>query len=267
MNEEYVQDRCRGLLVGLAAGDRNGGPIQMAVRLAESLAERGTINPADVAGHYVQWHRDGAFDTGPVSGRTLELMASGMSPQDAATQVHQEFAGQTAGCNPAHRSSPLAMLASLPDEDLARCAGAEAALTHHHPLAGDVAGAVVVLCRLLIRGIAWENAVEQAAVGRMPATQEALTGAKSGPGTTGGFSPEVLRAAVYFVGTSAVFSEALDRSLIFAGPANYSPVLVGAVAGARWGSAAIPAQALGHVDFLGRVRDAADALASAWSDR
>src|SRR5262245_11108043 len=39
MNETTTADRCRGVLLGLAAGDRNGGPICMAVRLAESLLE------------------------------------------------------------------------------------------------------------------------------------------------------------------------------------------------------------------------------------
>lgn len=37
------KDRCGGVLLGLAAGDRNGGPIQMAVRLAESLVARWTL--------------------------------------------------------------------------------------------------------------------------------------------------------------------------------------------------------------------------------
>jgi hypothetical protein len=120
--ETGIQDRCRGMLRGLAAGDRNGRPIQMAVHLAESLADRGTFDPANVAGRYLQWYREGAFDTGPVSGRALQLMASGLPAQQAAAQVHREFGGQTAGCNPAHRAAPLSMLASLADEDLSRCA-------------------------------------------------------------------------------------------------------------------------------------------------
>jgi hypothetical protein len=43
----------------------------------------------------------------------------------------------------------------------------------------------------------------------------------------------VLRAAVFFVGTPVCFTEALERSLAFAGLANYCPVLVGALASAR----------------------------------
>jgi ADP-ribosylglycohydrolase len=141
MSGTGVQDRCRGVLLGLAAGDRNGGPIRMAVRLAESLLELGRFDPQDIVARYLRWWRAGAFDTGPVRGRALELMAAGMSSSEASAQVHQEFAGQTAGCNPAHRSPPLAMLASLADDDLSHCAITEARLTHHDALAADVAAA------------------------------------------------------------------------------------------------------------------------------
>lgn len=42
------EDRIRGLIFGLAAGDKNGGPFRMMVRLAESLIECGEYNDANV---------------------------------------------------------------------------------------------------------------------------------------------------------------------------------------------------------------------------
>jgi ADP-ribosyl-[dinitrogen reductase] hydrolase len=251
-------DRCRGVLVGLAAGDRNGGPIRMAVRLAESLLACGGFDLADILNRYLAWWRDGAFDTGPVSDRALELMAAGMPAPEATAQVHREFGGKTAGCNPAHRSPPLAMLASIADDDLPGCAMTEARLTHHDPLAGEVAALVNKLCRALTRGAAWQDAVQETG---------SFAG-QEGPGNNGGYAPDVpdvLRAALFFVGTSACFTEALDRSLAFAGPSNYSPVLVGAVAGARWGASVIPPSALAHVESLPRVRATAEALAAGWT--
>jgi ADP-ribosylglycohydrolase len=243
------------VLLGLAAGDRNGGPIRMAVRLAQSRLECGGFDPADILERYLHWWREGAFDTGLVSGRALELVAAGIPAQEATAQVHLEFSGKTAGCNPAHRSPPLSMLASIADEDLARCSMTEARLTHHDPLAGKVAAAVNKLCRALIRGATWQDAVRK--TGRF-ADQE-------GAGDNGGYAPDVLRTALHFVATSACFAEALERSLDFAGPANYSPVLVGAIGGARWGASAIPQPALAHVDILSRVRQAAEALAAGWT--
>jgi ADP-ribosylglycohydrolase len=254
MSNPSSADRCRGVLVGLAAGDRIGGPIRMAVRLAQSLLDCGGFDPADILERYLRWWRDGAFDTGPVSGRALELMASGVPAPEATVQVHREFGGKTAGCNPAHRSPPLAMLAAIPDDDLAACAMAEARLTHHDPLAGEVAAAATRLCRALVRGNGWEVALQQVKEFTTP----------EGPGSNGGFAPDVLRAAWHFVGSSPSFTEALERSLAFAGRANYCPALVGAVAGARWGASAIPQPALAHIVLLSRVRAVAEALAAGW---
>jgi ADP-ribosyl-[dinitrogen reductase] hydrolase len=158
MTDNNTGDRCQGVMIGLAAGDRNGGPIRMAVRLAESLLDCGGFDPADILGRYLRWWREGAFDTGPVSGRALELLAAGVRVADAAAQVHREFGGHTAGCNPAHRSPPLAMHAAVADDDLAGCAKAEARLTHFDPLAGEVAAAADGLCRSLIRGVRWGDA-------------------------------------------------------------------------------------------------------------
>jgi ADP-ribosylglycohydrolase len=248
-------DRCWGVLVGLAAGDRIGGPIRLAVRLGESLLETGRFDATDVLGRYLTWWREGAFDTGPVSARALALVAAGMSVQQATAQVHREFGGMTAGCNPAHRSPPLAMYAAIADGDLAGCAMTEARLTHHDPLAGEVAAAATKLCRALLHGDGWDEAL-------WPVREFADP---EGPGGNGGYAPDVLRAALSFVGTSACFTEALERSLSFAGAANYCPVLVGAFAGARWGASAIPPSALAHSDMLPRVRATAEALAAGWT--
>jgi hypothetical protein len=66
-------------------------------------------------------------------------------------------------------------------------------------LAGEVAAAVTGLCRALIRGDAWDAAVRRCG----------LAALGDGPGNSGGFAPDVLRAALHFVGTSASFAEAL----------------------------------------------------------
>ena len=181
-------------------------------------------------------------------------MAAGKPVQKATAQVHREFGGMTAGCNPTHRSPPLSMLAAIADEDLTAFAKAEAGLTHHDPVAGEIAATVNKLCRSLICGHAWDMALRQCG---------GFDG-HEGPGNNGGFAPDVLRAVVYFLGTSDNFAEVLDRSSAFAGPANYCPVRVGAIAGARWGASAITPSSLAHVDIMPRVGAAAEALAGGW---
>src|SRR5512136_1979292 len=95
-------DRVMSLLLGLAVGDFHGGPIRMAVRLAESLIERKAFDPKDVITRYIKWYHEGAFDTGPVSDRVLTLIISGTAPEEAVAIVHAELNGMTAGCNPTH---------------------------------------------------------------------------------------------------------------------------------------------------------------------
>ena len=257
-------DRVRGVLVGLAAGDRIGGPLCMALCLAESLAESREFIRKDIHDRYLAWWREGGFDTGFVSGRVFHLITSGVTDRKAVAQTHAESGGHTAGCNPAHRSPPLAMAAFLADGRLPDLARQEAALTHGDPLAGDAAAAVVALCRSLIKGADWPAALAQAAIGREERVRAALLGGSNAPLHDGGFAPEVLRAAVFFLSAHTGFAAALEASVAFAGPSNYCPVLVGAIAGARWGAGAVPSELLMHCEILDRVQTTASALAGSW---
>jgi hypothetical protein len=68
----FVTDRAVGLLVGLCVGDTNGGPLQMALALAEALAtDGGAYIPEHVLTAYLRWWDCGrgtdAWDTGPTT--------------------------------------------------------------------------------------------------------------------------------------------------------------------------------------------------------
>jgi ADP-ribosylglycohydrolase len=261
-----TKDRVAGVLMGLAAGDQIGGPIRMALRVGESLLERRTFDSSDIIGRYLHWWRNGAFDTGPTVASVLTLADRGVPYTQAAVEVHEEAGGMTAGCNPAHRSAPLATCSAIGDVDLAAAANAEARLTHRHPLAGDVAAAVVRLCRSLIRSRSWPEALEAAAADRSPEIRRVLESSAEGPTSRSGFAPDALRAAVHFIDSSSSFEEALERSFEFAGPANYSPVLVGSIAGARWGSTAVDSAFVAHHgELMPHVWEVASGLANGWS--
>jgi ADP-ribosylglycohydrolase len=257
------EDRIVGTLLGLVAGDRIGGPVRMAILVAESLRERGDFDVSDIGCRYLRWWREGAFDTGPTVARVLSFADTGMPFAQASLQANLEAEGMTAGCNPAHRSVPFATCASIPDSSLAQAATSEALLTHRHPLAGDVAAAVNCLCRALIRGAPWSVAVKVAAEGRSPETRHALALQAAPKLSRNGFAPDVLGAAIHFVHESASFANALTRSIAFAGPPNYCLVLVGSISGARWGAGQIDAAWLRHHDVLvPRLTSIARALAS-----
>lgn len=261
------EDRIVGVLLGLAAGDRIGGPVRMALRVAESLRERGGLDAADIGRRYVDWWREGAFDTGPTVAQVLSLVESGMSFEQASLNVDETLGGMTAGCNPAHRVAPLAMCVQIPDSALDSAATAEARLTHRHPLAGEVAAVVVRLCRALIRGSSWPEALVMAADRRSPETQRALQVRHGEAPSRGGFAPEVLRAAVRCLDSSDSLSAALTRARDFAGSANYCPVLVGSIGGARWGRSQLAEADLCHQgELLTRLTAVAFDLAKEWRD-
>lgn len=237
----------------------------MAHLLAKSLIARRSLDLADVGQRYLAWWRAQGFDTGPTSGQVLRLVDQGLTFPAAAENVHAASRGLTAGCNPAHRCVPLAMSADIGDVDLAAAAHAEAQLTHRHPLAGDVAAAVALICRALIRGHTWADALAIAADGRCDETRSALHTPQAALRREG-FAPHVLQAAVHFVGTSDSFVEALAKSVRFAGPDNFCPVLVGSIGGARWGIDAIALDLIArHRGYLDDLRAKADCLARSWA--
>lgn len=213
----------------------------------------------------MDWWRKGAFDTGATAARVLILAANGMVFEDASIQADREANGMTAGCNPAHRSAPVAMMAFLEDSLLDETAACEARLTHRHPLAGEGAAMVVRLCRLLIRGTRWQEALSLVAEGRSPETRLAVTMRSSYGLSSNGFAPTVLRAAIHFIDTFESFIGALERSIEFAGAANYCPILVGSIEGARWGSTQIAESLFAHHRRLvPRLKSIAAALAESW---
>jgi hypothetical protein len=73
-----ITDRVRGVLLGLAAGDRIGGPIRMALMLSGSLLAQRCFDEDNAFTFYLTWWRDGGFDTGPIAEEVFRLVSSGM---------------------------------------------------------------------------------------------------------------------------------------------------------------------------------------------
>ena len=235
----------------------------MALVLAESLRDRNGFNAPDLVARYLRWWQKDGFDTGPTVENVLARVASGIKISRAAAQVHADSGGMTAGCNPAHRVAPLALCVAVPDRKLANIAVQEAALTHRHPLAGQASAVMASLCRSLIQGETWEPALDRALKNRSGAFRAAFKTSAAGPLSPSGFAPDALAAAVHFVAGAESFETAFEAAIEFAGPANYCPVLVGALAGARWGGAGIDRGWTGHHGASASALEAvADALVS-----
>jgi len=261
-----IQQRVIGTLFGLAAGDSNGGPIRMALCLAESLSDCRKFNAVDVLYRYLSWYQEGAFDIGLVAEKVFARVDAGEHIGVTVRTVHEECNGMTAGCNPVHRCIPFAMANFIDEDVLPDVASQEAALTHFDPLAGDVSAAVVALCRRLIIGQAWSDALAASAEGRRDLTRNALNVTAKRVIDNGGYAPNVLAAAIRFLDGHNDFVSALDASFQFAGHMNYCPVLVGAIGGARWGINCVPMKRVRHVELLLRIRSVAECLAATWDN-
>jgi len=98
MTKNYTEN----LFVGLYAGDKNGGPTQMASQLADSLEQKGGFDIDDIGRRYLNWHKRDGYDAGPTAGRAFQLVSKGMSFTKASEQVDYELAGRTAGCTELH---------------------------------------------------------------------------------------------------------------------------------------------------------------------
>jgi hypothetical protein len=118
---------------------------------------------------------------------------------------------------------------------------AEARLSHFSPVAGEVAMVSVRICAHLLNEVPFEDSVTMALRGTSGLSLEQVPVYDR---YSGGHAPRVLQTAVSFVREATCFREALENSLTFAGPSNYSPVLVGVIGACRFGD--VPEDLLAH---------------------
>jgi ADP-ribosylglycohydrolase len=219
----------------LMCGDLNGGPTRMANILSNSLENRKGFDPDHLRLAYLNWWREDSFDTGPTFAIAMGELDRGTNPEEAVQIAHEKLGRNSGGCGPVHRAAaPLALCRHIPTSQLAEAAIQEAKLTHFDTIAGDIAAAVALLIRYSSDGIGGGDLerLVRAGRGRLPVTQAALEGGNIQPVKPSGYAPDALQAAIYFLQSSTSLEEALERSIRFAGPENYCPVLVGTIGAA-----------------------------------
>lgn len=240
-------NRAAGVLLGLAAGDRNGDATHMAGILAQSLLDKPPYDMIHTAEQYFAWWQEGNHTKGSTFDKVMTLIADGTNLDRAVAQAHRESKGQTADTSAAHRAAPLAMAGNLPDQRLTHLAELEAAITHWDPLAGEVTSTVVSLCRTLIRGTEWTQACKETGYGRSFRVNMALQPIAIKECKTTRHAPDALQAAITILDQHQSLPDALEHAFAFAGESDECPILVGSIGGARWGAANIPHTLLQHL--------------------
>ena len=251
---EIIIDRAKGCLVGLALGDDNGGPTAMMLRILEYITYNKPWNMRDVEKQYLAWFKEDGYDAGLVTHKVLELVDSGLSFNEAATQVDKELDGMTAGISPAHRSISLTLpyiawylrspnfFEEFPNtgfQEFQRTIEREAKLTHVHKEAAEVSLAVNAICMYLILG---KDIIDSMRFGLKFINEnlrlnieDNINARNSNDLKSGGYAPDALTAALWFLFHTQTFEDAIEQSKEFAGAPNYCPVLVGSIGGAMYG--------------------------------
>ena len=211
------------ILNGFKAGDKNGGPTELAKILSDSLIACDGFNQSDLVKRYYHWWNTDAFDTGPTFAMVFQKVSQGISIEDASMQVNKALNGNTAGCGPAHRIAPLAAFKNIPTNKLVDYARQEASITHYHPDAGNCSGVMVLLCRYLLEGHSWDESKDL--VSKDEDVKTTWVNIQNANLNNGGYVLDVMHSALYFLDGK----DALNSSLTFAGLANYCPVIVGVI--------------------------------------
>lgn len=300
--------RAVGVVVGSAVGDALGGPFefgaagafsarypvgaaersemrggggwdpgeatddtQMAVLVADSLLERGGLDPADVFERFQRWAAAEPKDIG----LQTEAVLTGGDPWDSAAGLHFWITGHAAGNGSLMRASTSAVyFASAGREATMDAARRIAALTHGDRAAWEGTAVFHELVRIALAGEDPLAAMPEV-VGLIHADHRERYAVVLDPGWHPGMATEFngavwpcLGSAVWALRTTADFESALRAAIDLGGDTDTVAAVTGGLAGAVYGVGAIPQRwsAVVHVPIPGsgdRVLQCADLVAMA----
>ena len=293
---EAVRDRARGSLLGLAVGDAvgtalefsrrdskprvvdmlGGGPFNlnagewtddtaMALALGHALLAAGGLGETDLMDRFVAWHERGeysctgtCFDIGHTTRAALERYKSTGDPVAGSTHP------RSAGNGSLMRLSPVAIRFR---GDLARMmevAERQSCTTHAAEEAVDACVAYAELLAEAIDGRPKHEILAPRPSSRAPRVAEILAGSWSGRTrpeiSSSGYVIDSMEAALWCVGRSTGFREAILLATNLADDADTVAAITGQLAGAIWGASAIPEPWLAKLAWGERITKMADDL-------
>ncbi len=299
--ESTLEDRYRGCLLGLAAGDAvgttvefqprgsfppvtdmiGGGPFglrpgewtddtSMALCLGASLLERGAFDPRDQLNRYLRWWREGEWSS---NGRCFDIGNTVRSALRRYERTGEPFPGSTdprsAGNGCIMRLAPVVLFFHPDREAATRFAGGSSRTTH---------GALecVEACRLLaavlcaaLDGAGKEEVLAAGAGLDLAAPKVAAIARGEWRGKEerdirgSGYVVESLEAALWCFWKAEDFADAVLRAANLGADADTTGAVCGQVAGAFFGAEGIPAKWLGRLARRDEIAAMAAALGAA----
>ncbi len=292
-----ILDRARGALLGLVVGDAlgttlefterdsqplhtemtGGGPFNLAggdwtddtavaLALADTLITRQGFDPHDLATRFVSWWQQGAYSC---TGTCFDIGITTREALARFVQTQEPYAGSTdprsAGNGSLMRLAPVTLFA-LHDAGLAdQVARDQSRVTHAAPQAVEACAFFVQVLRDAIQHRSdvlrlriWASDAAVAAIAAGSWRQKSRDEIRSS-----GYVVDTLEAALWAVGTTSSFEDALVLAVNLADDADTVGAVTGQLAGALCGAAAIPERWLHPLASRTQIAETAAKLLSA----
>jgi ADP-ribosylglycohydrolase len=293
-----LQNRYRGALLGLAAGDAlgttlefkppgtfaaitdmvGGGPFNlqpgqwtddtsMALCLGESLAQCQGFDPIDQMKRYVRWWQDGYLSA---TGRCFDIGMTVCAALSKYTKTGEPFSGSTdlrsAGNGSLMRLAPIPMMYRASPELAIYYASGSSRTTHAAPAAIDACKFYAALIVGALKGHSKEELLSPdsypgALVPEIAGIAAGSFKEKNPPAIAGtGYVVKSLEAALWAFYRSSSFQEGALLAANLGDDADTTAAVFGQLAGAFYGASGIPAKWLAKLAMRDFIEKLADYL-------
>jgi ADP-ribosyl-[dinitrogen reductase] hydrolase len=292
------RDRAIGALLGLAAGDAIGTPLEFAARdsrpritgmtgggpfalapgqwtddtsmalcLADSLLACGGLNPGDLVTRFLAWYRRGLNS---VTGRCFDIGNTTAAALRTFERTGDPFSGPTdarsAGNGGVMRLAPAAIRFHR-DRDAAVATAADQSRTTHGAAAATDAARLFAHWLFTAIDTGDPSAALAPTAGFEPSVEAIGLGSWRGKPrsaiSSSGYVIHTLEAAAWCVEQADSFEQAVLLAANLADDADTVAAVTGQLAGALWGASAIPQPWLDVLAWRPRIDSLANALYAA----
>jgi ADP-ribosyl-[dinitrogen reductase] hydrolase len=295
-----LQDRYRGVLLGVACGDALGGPVEFQKRadiaerfpdglrefvgggwldldpgeitddtqqtliLCRALTEDG-LDLAAFGDGLLEWYRGGPKDIGNTTVVALRALASGIPPAESGEVALAERGERGAAANGAvMRCAPIALRFRNNPIGLVRASLESARVTHAESRAAWGAVAVNQALVHLLNGGAISDAPAAAVAGvpdqRVTEAVLAASALSRDEVAAGGYVLETVGASFWVLANFPSAEEIIVQAVSLGDDADSTGAVAGALAGATFGAQALPARWREQVQYRDALIEQADRL-------
>ena len=295
-----LQDRYRGVLLGLACGDALGGPVeflsreeiatqhpdglrdfigggwlalvpgeitddtQMTLAIARSLAERGDVDMDDIARRFVAWAAADPKDIGLTTRAAIEALRRGVDWREAGTHVSGYASGNAAGNGAVMRCAPVALRFRRDKARLIAASRDTARITHADRRCQSSAVALNGMIAHLLGGGTVSDlpgvVMSEIVDKEVVSALEKASDLPKAKVRSGGFVIDTLQAALWSVKQTESLEEAIVLAVSLGADTDTTGAVAGALAGATYGASAIPARWLELLQYRDDLTSLADRL-------